>query len=368
MKIPFVNLIEQYKSIKTEIDFKISEVISNANFIGGNYVEQFEVDFANLIGVNHCISVANGTDSLYIIMKMLGINEEHEVLTVSNSWISSSETISQTGAKPVFIDINPDYYSIDESLIEKKINSKTKAIIPVHLYGQACNMDIIMKIAQKHDLYVIEDCAQAHLAEFNNQTVGSFGIASSFSFYPGKNLGAYGDAGCILTNNSKLAKLFRMYARHGGLKKHEHIIEGINSRMDNIQAAVLTTKLKYLDNWTLKRISRAKLYSKLLNEVDEVTVPAIRPNSKHVFHVYVVRAKQRDRLSKFLNLNGIQTGIHYPKILPELDAYQYLNLEKTEFKISSQYQNEILSLPIFPELKDEEIMYIVEKTKEFYKN
>jgi len=367
MKIPFVNLIEQYKSIKTEIDFKISEVISNSDFIGGKYVEQFEVEFAKLIGVNHCISVANGTDSLYIIMKMLGINEEHEVITVSNSWISSSETISQTGAKPVFIDINPDYYSIDESLIEKKINSKTKAIIPVHLYGQACKMDVIMKIAQKYDLYVIEDCAQAHLAEFNNQIVGSFGVASSFSFYPGKNLGAYGDAGCILTNNSKLAKLFRMYSRHGGLKKHEHIIEGINSRMDNIQAAVLTTKLKYLDSWTLKRISRAKLYSKLLNELDEVKAPAIRPNSKHVFHLYVIRTKQRDKLSKFLNLNGIQTGIHYPKILPELEAYQYLNLKKIEFNISSQYQNEILSLPIFPELKDEDIIYVVEKIKEFFK-
>ncbi|MFM1913803.1 MAG: hypothetical protein RIR51_1655, partial [Bacteroidota bacterium] len=263
-KIPFVDLKSQYLSIKEEVDSAIANVIENTTFIGGKNVNMFEEDFAKLYGVKHCISTANGTDSLFIIMKMLGIGDGDEVITVVNSWISSSETISQTGARPIFVDINPDYYSIDENKIEEVISSKTKAIIPVHLHGQICNMEIIMKIANKYGIPVIEDCAQSHFSELNGNKAGMYGIAGSFSFYPGKNLGAYGDAGCIITNDDNLAEKFRMYARHGALKKHDHQIEGINSRMDGIQAAILNAKLPYILTWTENRIRNASLYDKYL--------------------------------------------------------------------------------------------------------
>ena len=262
MKVPFVDLKAQYLSIKNEIDSAIYNVIENTSFIGGDIVNNFEKSFATLYGVKHCISVANGTDSLYIIMKMLNIGNGDEVITVANSWISSSETISQTGAKPVFVDIDPVYYSINEKLIEGSITKRTKAIMPVHLHGQVCEMETIMQLAEKYNLYVIEDCAQSHFSEYRGIRAGLRGIASSFSFYPGKNLGAYGDAGCILTNDSEFGDKCKMFARHGALKKHFHKIEGINSRLDGIQAAVLSAKLPYILEWTLKRIEHAKSYIK----------------------------------------------------------------------------------------------------------
>jgi len=367
MKVPFVDLISQYNSIKSEIDSKINQVVSTASFIGGKYVDLFEKEFAKKIGAKHCISVANGTDSLYIIMKMLGIGRGDEVITVANSWISSSETISQSGAKVVFIDIDPNFYVIDESKIEKKITDNTKAIIPVHLYGHPCNMDEIMRIAKKYNLYVIEDCAQSHFAKFSGKNTGLFGVASSFSFFPGKNLGAFGDAGCIITNDDDLAVKFRMFARHGGLKKHQHIIEGINSRMDNLQAAVLCVKLKYIEKWTEQRIKIASKYEKLLKSNSNIILPKVRKNSKHVFHVYVIRAKNRDKLKFYLEQNNISTSIHYPKILPELDAYKYLSFDSNEFENASKFQYQILSLPMYPELDDEKLGYIVKHINEFYK-
>jgi dTDP-4-amino-4,6-dideoxygalactose transaminase len=267
MSIPFVDLKAQYLSIKVDIDNAIENVISETAFIGGKYVKQFEKDFADLYGVKNCIAVGNGTDSLYIIMKMLGIKEGDEVITTAYSWISSSETISQTGATPIFVDIDPDYYTIDETQIEKYITNKTKAIIPVHIHGQICNMDAILKIAKQHDLFVIEDCAQSHFSEFEGKRAGTMGIASSFSFYPGKNLGAYGDAGCILTNDDVLADKFRMFANHGALKKHQHQIEGINSRLDGLQAAILSAKLPHILNWTKERKRCATTYFNLLEAI-----------------------------------------------------------------------------------------------------
>ena len=250
MKIPFVDLKAQYNSIKNEIDNAISTVISETSFIGGFHVNNFEQEFQNKYGVNHCISCANGTDSLYIIMKMLEIGYGDEVITVANSWISTSETISQTGATPVFVDCEPEYFTINVNEIEAKITPKTKAIIPVHLYGQMCEMDKLIEICEKHSLFLIEDCAQSHFSKYKNVKAGLHGHAASFSFYPGKNLGAYGDAGAIITNNDKFAESFKMFARHGALVKHKHLIEGINSRMDGLQAAILSVKLKKIEHWT----------------------------------------------------------------------------------------------------------------------
>jgi len=366
MKVPFVDLYSQYQSIQSEIDTAIQNVIKETAFIGGKYVEEFEQNFATLYGVKHCIGVANGTDSLYILMKMLGIGNGDEVITVSNSWISSSETISQTGAKPVFVDIDPIYYSMDVNKIEAAITPNTKAIIPVHLQGQICDMDPIMTIANKYQIPVIEDCAQSHFSEWKGTRAGTMGIAGSFSFYPGKNLGAYGDAGCIITNSDELAKKCRMYARHGALKKHQHEIEGINSRLDGLQAAVLNAKLPFILDWTDKRIANAAQYTSLLKDNKNVICPEVRSNSKHTFHLYVIRVDRREELIAFLKEKGIETAIHYPEILPLLPAYSYLGLNKSDFGVSANYSSQILSLPMFPELSSAQINYVVDSINQFF--
>jgi dTDP-4-amino-4,6-dideoxygalactose transaminase len=366
MNIPFVDLKAQYLSIKGDIDSAIQNVISETAFIGGKYVKQFEKEFAELYGVKNCIAVGNGTDSLYIIMKMLGIKAGDEVITSAYSWISSSETISQTGATPVFVDIDSDYYTIDETQIEKYITNKTKAIIPVHIHGQICNMDAILKIAKKHNLYVIEDCAQSHFSELDGKRAGTMGIASSFSFYPGKNLGAYGDAGCILTNDDALADKFRMFANHGALKKHQHQIEGINSRLDGLQAAILSAKLPHILNWTAERKRCAQTYLKLFNNFEPVTCTSIRPNSEHSFHLFLIKVDRRDELHAYLKENGIEAVIHYPKALTNLDCYKYLNLTQGDYPVAIANETKILSLPIYPELTDDSIAYIVKMIKQFY--
>lgn len=367
MKVPFVDLHSQYLTIKGDIDTAVYNVINETAFIGGKFVNKFEEDFSNLYGVKHCISVANGTDSLFIIMKMLGIGVGDEVITVCNSWISTSETISLTGARPIFVDIDPIYYTINEDEIEKNITSRTKAMIPVHIYGQVCDMDKLVKLSQKYNIPIIEDCAQAHFSEFNGKRVGTFGIASSFSFYPGKNLGAYGDAGCIITNSDELSVKFKMFARHGALRKHEHIIEGINSRMDGMQAAILTAKLPYIIKWTLLRREKASLYRKYLSNNVHTILPFERENSIHSYHLFVVRVQNRDGLIQYLNSMEIEVAIHYPTILPSLTAYKYLNLSQSDFPVANTYQDEILSLPIYPEITEIQIKYVCKKINTFYK-
>lgn len=366
MKIPFVDLKKQYLSIKEDIDSAICEVIDETAFIGGKHVNNFESEFSELYGCKHCISVANGTDAIYITLKMLGIGEGDEVITVANSWISTSETISQTGATPVFVDIDPDYYSINEELISEKITDKTRAIIPVHLFGQMANIGRINEIAKENNLFVIEDCAQSHFSELNNKRAGLSGIAGTFSFYPGKNLGAYGDAGCIITDDDELAEKCRMYARHGALQKHNHLIEGVNSRLDGLQAAILTVKLPHILKWTEERIKIASLYNSLLFDIEEVILPLKRENTKHSYHLYVIRCSNRDQLKKYLEDKGISTAIHYPVALPNMPAYRYLANPKEEFPVATAYQNEILSLPMYPELKEEEVDYIVNCIREFF--
>jgi dTDP-4-amino-4,6-dideoxygalactose transaminase len=366
MKVPFADLKIQYQSIKEEMDEAINQIISNTAFIGGSEVDAFEKNFEKLYGVDHCIPVGNGTDSLFIIMKMLGIGQGDEVITQANSWISSSETITQTGAKPVFADIEEDYFTIDPKHVEKLITDKTKAIMPVHLYGQMCDMDSIMQIAKKYKLHVIEDCAQSHFSEYKGKRAGLFGDAGSFSFYPGKNLGAYGDAGAIITNKKQLAENCKMYARHGALKKHEHNIEGINSRLDGLQAAVLNVKLPHILNWTEQRIQNAQLYTTYLSDIKEITMPKVRQDSKHSFHLYVIRAERRDELAKYLKEKGVDTALHYPRILPNLPAYDYLNQKLEDFPISGAYESQILSIPMYPELNEEMIQYVAEQIKNFY--
>lgn len=364
--VPFVDLRAQYHNLKAEMDSAILNVLENSAFIGGQIVMDFEDAFAKLYGVKHCISVANGTDSLFIIMKMLGIGPGDEVITVANSWISSSETISLTGAKPVFVDINPDFYSIDETKIEAAITSRTKCIIPVHLMGQVCDMATIMEIADLHGIPVLEDCAQSHFSEFKGRRAGTIGIAGSFSFYPGKNLGAYGDAGCIITDDDELAEKCRIFARHGAKIKHQHLIEGINSRLDGLQAAVLQVKLPHILNWTDRRIQIAALYSELLEGIGDVVTPKVRPGSKHTYHLYVIRTERRDELMNYLEENGIGTAIHYPVALPNMVAYEYLGHSREDYPVASSYESRILSLPIFPEMTDEQVRVVVDKIRSFY--
>ncbi len=366
MKVPFVDLQSQYFSLKEEIDSAIKDVIENSLFIGGGKVRMFEENFAQKYGVKHCVSVANGTDAIYITLKMLGIGEGDEVITTAHSWISTSETISQTGAKPVFVDVEKEFFTLNPDLIEDKITSRTKAIIPVHIYGQMCDMDPILFIANKFGLYVIEDCAQSHFSEYRGIKAGLFGNAGTFSFYPGKNLGAYGDAGCIITNSDELAEKTRMFANHGAIKKHEHEMEGINSRLDGIQAAILNVKLRRIKKWTNERIFNASIYNNQLKDIPEISIPRVRKDTKHSFHLYVIRVKERNKLKEFLSHKGISTAIHYPTALPLLPAYEYLGYINSDIVISATNQDQILSLPMFPELTEEQIVYIASCIKEFY--
>ncbi len=365
MKINFVDLKAQYKSLKTEIDSAIQNVIDDADFIKGKAVKEFEEAYAKKYGVKHCIAVANGTDAIYAGLRMLGIGAGDEVITVANSWISTSETISQTGAVPVFVDIDK-YSTIDCEKIEEKISSKTKAIIPVHLYGQPAEIKKIKAICDKHNLFLIEDCAQAHFAEYDNQFVGTFGDMATFSFYPGKNLGAYGDAGAVITNNDDLATKIRRFVNHGALVKHNHDIEGINSRLDTIQAAILNVKLPHIIKWNEDRAKNAAYYDKILKGVGDIIIPPKRENVKHIYHVYSIRTKKRDALQKYLKEHNIPTAVHYPVALPFMNAYKYLNHTKDDFPVAAQYQDEILSLPMYPELNTEMMNYVAQIIKQFF--
>lgn len=360
MNIPFVDLSDQYKLIKKEIDIAIKDVIKKTAFVGGEnneFVARFEKEFASYIGVPYCVTCGNGTDSLEILLAAFGIGKGDEVIAPSHTWISTAEAVNNVGATPVFIDTLPEYFTINPKLIEAKVTKKTKAIIPVHLYGLPAEMDEIMKIAKKHNLTVIEDCAQAHGAVYKGKKVGTIGHAGSFSFYPGKNLGAYGDAGCIVTNNKAIALACRMIGNHGQLVKHEHKRIGRNSRLDGLQAAVLSVKLRYLDTWNALRQKHADLYNSLLKDISGITVPSKPSYSTHVFHVYAIRTKKRDALKAYLAKKGIGTSIHYPQTLPSLSFYRD---KKHRYPVSESYVSDLLSLPMYAELTMRQIRYIVE--------
>lgn len=367
IEIPFVDLNAQYLTIKEEIDAVIEKVINTSTFIRGPFVDKFEQDFAEIHNVKHCISCANGTDSLYIAMRSLGIKAGDEVIAPAHSWISTTETITQAGGKVVFCDTDINTFTIDAQQIESKITSKTVGIIPVHLYGQAADMDEILAIAKKYGLWVLEDCAQAHLASYKGQLVGTFGDMASFSFYPGKNLGAMGDAGALITNNTELAKKAAMIARHGGLKKGDHQIEGVNSRMDGLQAAILSVKLQHLKKWTKARQEIANKYSNFFKKASalEIESPVTNAEKEHVWHLYVVKHQNRDALSEHLKKLGIQTVINYPIALPFLPAYSRFNHVPSDFPNSYKNQSKILSIPIYPELTDDHIDYVCASISEF---
>jgi len=366
MKVPFVDLKAQYRNIKKEIDRAIKEVVAETAFVRGVYVETFEEQYSQAYGVSNCITCGNGTDAIYIALKALGIGEGDEVITTALSWISSSQTISQAGARVVFADIQPDFFTIDPIQIEKKITSKTKAIIPVHIYGQPADMDLIMDIAEQYNLYVIEDCAQAHFATYKQKLIGTFGHAGTFSFYPGKNLGAYGDAGAIISSDDDFSLRARMFANHGSIVKHRHELEGINSRMDGIQAAILSVKLKYIHEWNEARVRHADWYTQILSDNSEVSVPNRRLDSSHVYHLYVIRSQMREALRDRLKNAGVETAIHYPVSLPFLNAYKYLGHTASEFPVAYRYQDEILSLPMYPEMTKEMSDFVLQEISEFF--
>ena len=366
MKIPFVDLHAQYLTIKTDIDAAIANVIAQSAYIRGPHVEAFEKAWALTLGVRHCVSCANGTDALYISMRALGVKPGDEVITTAHTWISTSESITQAGGRVVFCDTDADTFTIDPAQIESKITPRTVGIIPVHLYGQPADMDPIMTIARKHSLWVIEDCAQAHLARYKGQIVGTFGNIATFSFYPGKNLGACGDAGCTVTNDDRMADFMTTFARHGG--KGEHVMEGINSRMDGLQGAILNVKLRHLSVWTEERRRVAARYDELLRSVGDIVTPQVAPDRSHVYHLYVVRTGKRDILRRHLTEAGIATVLNYPKALPYYPAYAYLGGKPEDFPVAHSNQARILSLPIYPEITEEQLQHVAASIRAFYTN
>jgi dTDP-4-amino-4,6-dideoxygalactose transaminase len=367
MKVPFVDLYAQYQSIKPEIDEAIGTTIKNSSYIGGQAVKDFEVAFAGYLGIGHVIACGNGTDSIEILLQAFGIGAGDEVIVPATSWISTSEAVSSVGATPVFVDIDAAYFTLDPLLVEKAITARTKAVIPVHLYGQPADMPAIMKVAQAHGLIVIEDCAQAHGAKIAGRTVGTIGHASSFSFYPGKNLGAYGDAGCMATNDAEIAEKARMISQHGQKGKHNHLMEGRNSRLDGLQAAILLAKLPYLDKWTEARIAHTKKYDSLLRDAGAaLCTPPTRSDARHVFHLYVIRTADRDGLQKHLHDAGIETAIHYPTALPLLPCYSQRNFKPADFPIAFATQLNILSLPLYPEMQNSAIEHVCATIKNYF--
>jgi len=358
MNIPFVDLSIQYKNIKNEIDISIRDVIRKTAFVGGDnngFVARFEKEFASYIGVPYCVTCGNGTDSLEILLTAFSIGAGDEVIVPSHTWISTAEAVNNVGAQPIFIDTLPGFYTIDPSKIEAKITKRTKAIIPVHLYGLPAEMDEIMQVAKKHNLMVIEDCAQAHGATYRGKKVGTIGHAGSFSFYPSKNLGAYGDAGCIVTKNKQLALQCRMIGNHGQLTKYEHKRLGRNSRLDGLQAAILSVKLKYLDQWNVLRKQHADFYTSLLKDIPGIIFPSKPKYSTHVYHVYAIQTKKRDGLKAHLKEKGIETSIHYPEILPSVFFYRD---KRNHYPVSESYVPNLLSLPMYAELTEKEIRYV----------
>jgi dTDP-4-amino-4,6-dideoxygalactose transaminase len=371
MKIPLVDLKSQYKEIRGEIQEAINRVLDNTAFILGEEVVKFEEEFARYCGTRYGIGTSSGTSALHLALLSLGIGEGDEVITAPYTFTSTVGTIIHCGAKPILVDINPRNYNIDVQKIEEKIAKRTKAIIPVHLYGQPADLDPILKLAKKYDLKVIEDACQAHGAtyKFKMQNekckikrVGSMGDIGCFSFYPGKNLGAYGDGGMVVTNDEEIAEKIRLLRDHGRREKYEHLMIGYNYRLDALQAAILRIKLKYLDEWNEKRRKNASIYNELLKDLDVIT-PYEEEYGKHVYHLYVVRIKKRDKVYKFLQEKGIACGIHYPLPLHLQKAYHGLGYKKGDFPVAEKCAREVISLPVYPELKRNQIEYIVKNLK-----
>ncbi|MDD5192578.1 MAG: DegT/DnrJ/EryC1/StrS family aminotransferase [Candidatus Nanoarchaeia archaeon] len=362
--MPFLDLASQYNLIKDEFDQEMRLILKNTAFISGEKVRNFENNFAGYLKKKHVIAVNSGTSALHLALLAKGIGFGDEVITTPYTFIATASVISHTGAKPVFVDIDEETYNIDISKIEEKITPRTKAIIPVHLYGQACDMDPIIKIARKYGLTIIEDCAQAAGAEYKERKVPVDGIGC-FSFYPTKNLGAFGEGGAVVTDDDEIAMKIRMLRNHGQDKKYCYEYLGYNYRMTEIQAAVLNIKLKYLEKWNEQRRENADLYNKYLKGI--LKTPKEEEYSKHIYHIYAVKAPEREKLVEHLNSRGIDTAIHYPIPLHLQKAYKHLLLNEGDYPVAEKCSNEILCLPIFPELTEDQIKKVVESVKEFYK-
>ena len=365
MKVNFVDLKAQYQTIKPEIDKAIENVISNTAFILGKAVAEFEEQFAAYCGAKHCVGINSGTSALIMALKALDVGEGDEVITTPNTFIATAEAISFAGATPVFVDIEEKNYNLDPARLEKAITGKTKAVIPVHLYGQPADMDPILEIAEKKGIAVIEDAAQAHGAQYKGKKTGGLAKAACFSFYPGKNLGAYGEGGAVTTDDEGIAQKVRMLRDHGSPKKFYHEFIGNNCRLEGIQGAVLSVKLRHLDKWNDGRRKNADLYRKYL-EGTGVGLPQEMPYARHVYHVFCVRVKERQKLIDFLKEKGIFTNIHYPIPIHLQKAYSFLGHKKGDFPVTEGCMDEILSLPMFAELTEEEIKYTADCIREFY--
>ena len=361
MPVPFLNLKAQHQALKAEILAAVSEVLDSTAFAGGPYVAKFEEEFAAYCTTKYATGVGNGTDALWFALLALGVGPGDEVITVANTFIATAEAISYCGAKPVFVDIDEATYNMDPGLLDRAITPKTKAIIPVHLYGQMADMDPIMEIARKHNLFVIEDASQAHGAEYKGRRAGTIGDVGCFSFYPGKNLGACGEAGACVTNDEALRAKMAMFREHGQAKKYYHDEIGWNGRMDGIQGAILSIKLKHLERWTEARRRHAESYNKAFANVHGVLTPREASYARHVYHLYVLRVKDRDSVLKNLAERGIHCGIHYPLPLHLQNAYKHLGLGKGSFPVAERCAEEIISLPMFPELSAEDVALVVDE-------
>ncbi len=364
MKIPLVDLKAQYDTIKNEIHTAIFHTLETSQFILGEGVEGFEQDFAKYCGTRFAVGTNSGTSALHMALLALGIGPGDEVITVSQTFIATAEAISWVGARPVFIDIDEKTYCMDPSKIEKAVTKKTKVILPVHLYGHPADMDPILAAAEKHHLWVVEDACQAHGALYKGKRVGGLGHAACFSFYPGKNLGAYGEGGAVVTNDPDMATKIRKLRNHGGLRKYEHEMIGMNARLEGIQGAILRVKLPFLDQWNEQRRKNAARYHDLLKRLD-VVLPEEASYAKSVFHVYVVRIKDRDRLNAYLNDHGISSIIHYPVPNHLLPFYRALGYKEGALPVTEKVSKEVLSLPLYPELTEEQMRYVAETIQSF---
>lgn len=363
--VKFVDLKIQYNSIKEEINKAVQGVIESTHFVLGENVAQFEKEFADFCSAGHAVGVNSGTSALHLALLAKGLGKGDEVITTPNTFVATCAAVLYTGATPKLVDIDPETYTIDPKNLEKAITPKTKAVIPVHLYGQPADMTEVAETAKKRNLIVVEDACQAHGAEHHGKKVPVSGIGC-FSFYPGKNLGAYGEGGAVVSNDKDFEGLVRAYRDHGQVKKNVHKYVGYNYRLEEIQAAILRVKLRHINKWTDMRRKNAQLYNEMLDGCGAIT-PVEKEHNRHVYHLYVIRVKNRQKLIEHLNSKGIQTGIHYPTPIHLQEAYSQLNYKKGSFPVSELYADEILSLPMYPELKQEEIEFVAKSIKEFLK-
>ncbi len=367
VRVPFSDLQREQAQIEGPVLAKIREILASGRFVLAAEVEAFEYEWASYLGVKHAVGVANGTDALVLTLKALGIGPGDEVITAANTFVATAEAIAQVGARPVLADVTPDTYTIDVAQVEHLITARTRAIIPVHLYGQPADMAPLLELVERHGLTVIEDAAQAHGATYRGHKVGALGQAAGFSFYPAKNLGAYGDAGIVATNDDQIAQSVRRLRNHGGVERHQHDMVGQNSRLDELQAGILRVKLPYLDAWNDRRRQQARTYDRLLSATPGIAIPQTGPERTHVYHQYVIRVdrSRRDALRTHLQRWGIETGIHYPQPVHLTAAFAHLGSGPRGFPVAEALAASIVSLPMYPQLTPEQLTHVARQIAAF---